>query len=35
MGDADLVGIVDITDVCSALLEADIPGPPADTAQPE
>ena len=35
LGDAGLVGIVDITDVCSALLEADIPGPPADTAQPE
>jgi CBS domain-containing protein len=35
MGDADLVGIVDITDVCRALLEADVPGPPADTAQPE
>jgi CBS domain-containing protein len=36
MGDADLVGIVDITDVCRALLEADPPGPPADTAaQPE
>jgi CBS domain-containing protein len=35
MGDAGLVGIVDITDVCRALLEADVPGPPADTAQPE
>ena len=35
MGDAGLVGIVDIPDVCRALLEADIPGPPADTAQPE
>ena len=35
MGDAGLVGIVDITDVCSALLEADITGPSADTAQPE
>ena len=35
MGDADLVGIVDITDVCRALLEADPPEPPADTAQPE
>jgi len=34
MGDG-LVGIVDITDVCRALLEADIPGPPADTAQQE
>ena len=35
MGDADLVGIVDITDVCRALLEADVSGPPADTAQPK
>ena len=35
MGDAGLVGIVDITDVCSALLEANITGPPAGTAQPE
>jgi CBS domain-containing protein len=35
MGDTGLVGIVDITDVCRALLEADVPGPPADTAQPE
>ena len=35
MGDAGLVGIVDITDVCRALLEADVPGPPADTPQPE
>jgi CBS domain-containing protein len=35
MGDAGLVGIVDITDVCRALLEADVSGPPADTAQPE
>ena len=35
MGDAGLVGIVDITDVCRALLEADIPGPPANTGQPE
>ena len=34
-GDAGLVGIVDITDVCRALLQADISGPPADTAQPE
>jgi len=34
MGDG-LVGIVDITDVCRALLEADIPGPPADIAQQE
>jgi CBS domain-containing protein len=35
MGDVGLVGIVDITDVCSALLEADITGAPGDTAQPE
>ena len=33
MGDAGLAGIVDITDVCRALLEADVSGPPADTAQ--
>ena len=35
MGDAGLVGIVDITDVCRALLEADVSRSPADTAQPE
>jgi CBS domain-containing protein len=35
MGDAGLVGIVDITDVCLALLEADIPRSSADTVQPE
>src|SRR5712691_11144420 len=35
MGDAGLVGIVDITDVCRALLEADVYGPPVNTAQPE
>lgn len=35
IGDAGLVGIVDISDVCRALLEADVSGPPADTAQPE
>ena len=35
IGDSGLVGIVDITDVCRALLEADVSGPPADTAQPE
>lgn len=29
VGDADLVGIVDITDVCRVLLEADISGPSA------
>lgn len=35
MGDAGLVGIVDITDVCRGLLEADVSRPHADTAQPE
>jgi len=35
MGDAGLVGIVDIIDVCRALLEADVARSPADTAQPE
>jgi hypothetical protein len=35
MGDAGLVGIVDITDVCRALLEADVSGSSADTSQPE
>jgi len=35
MGDVGLVGIVDITDICRALLEADVSGPPADTAQAE
>jgi CBS domain-containing protein len=29
VGDAGLVGIVDITDVCRVLLEADVSGPPA------
>ena len=29
IGDAGLVGIVDITDVCRVLLEADLSGPPA------
>ena len=28
IGDTGLVGIVDITDVCRALLEADVSGPP-------
>jgi CBS domain-containing protein len=28
MGETGLVGIVDITDVCRALLEADVSGPP-------
>ena len=31
-GDAGLVGIVDITDVCLALLEPDVPQPPTGTA---
>jgi CBS domain-containing protein len=35
VGDAGLVGIVDITDVCLALLASDVSGPPADMAQPE
>ena len=35
MGDAGLAGIVDITDICRALLEADVSGPPADTAPAE
>jgi CBS domain-containing protein len=35
MGDAGLVGIVDITDICLALLEADVPRSPAETVQPE
>jgi CBS domain-containing protein len=34
MGDAGLAGIVDITDVCRALLEPDLSRPPAGTAQP-
>jgi hypothetical protein len=34
-GDAGLAGIADITGVCRALLQADVPGPPADTAQAE
>jgi CBS domain-containing protein len=34
-GDAGLAGIVDITDVCRVLLQADVSEPPADTAQPE
>jgi CBS domain-containing protein len=29
VGEAGLVGIVDITDVCRVLLEADVSGPPA------
>ena len=35
VGDAGLAGIVDITDVCRALLEADVSPLPADVAQPE
>ena len=35
IGDAGLVGIVDITDVCRALLDADESGPPVNTAQPD
>jgi CBS domain-containing protein len=35
MGDAGLAGIVDITDVCRALLAAGVSGPPAGTAQAE
>ena len=35
VGDAGLVGIVDITDVCLALLASDVSGPPAGMAQPE
>jgi CBS domain-containing protein len=34
VGDAGLVGIVDITDVCLALLDPDVSGPPADISQP-
>jgi CBS domain-containing protein len=34
VGDAGLVGIVDITDVCLALLDPDVFGPPADMSQP-
>jgi CBS domain-containing protein len=33
--DAGLVGIVDITDVCRALVDRDVSGPPAGMAQPE
>jgi CBS domain-containing protein len=35
VGDAGLAGIVDITDVCRALLDPDVSQPPAGTAQPE
>jgi CBS domain-containing protein len=34
VGDAGLAGIVDITDVCRALLDPDVSRPPAGTAQP-
>jgi CBS domain-containing protein len=34
VGDAGLVGIVDITDVCLALLDPDVSQPPAGMAQP-
>jgi CBS domain-containing protein len=35
VGDAGLIGIVDITDVCRALLESDISQPPAGPARPD
>ena len=35
VGDAGLVGIVDITDVCRALLDPDVSWPPVGPAQPE
>ena len=35
VGDEGLVGIVDITDVCRALLEPGVSPPPAGMAQPE
>jgi hypothetical protein len=35
IGDAGLVGIVDITDICTALLEANVSRPPVNTARPE
>ena len=35
IGDVGLVGIVDITDVCRALLEADVSGPPAAEEAPD
>jgi CBS domain-containing protein len=35
VSDAGLVGIVDITDVCRALLEYDVSQPPTGTAEPE
>jgi len=33
--DTGLVGIVDITDVCRALVDRDVSGPPAGMAQPD
>jgi CBS domain-containing protein len=35
VGDTGLAGIVDITDVCRALLETDVSPLPAGMAQPE
>jgi CBS domain-containing protein len=35
VGDEGLVGIVDITDVCRALLEPGVSPPPVGMAQPE
>jgi CBS domain-containing protein len=35
VGDEGLAGIVDITDVCRALLDPDVSRPPAGMAQPE
>ena len=35
VGDAGLVGIVDITDVCRALLDFDVSLPPSGMAQPD
>jgi CBS domain-containing protein len=35
VGDAGLVGIVDITDVCRALLDFDVSLPPSGLAQPD
>jgi CBS domain-containing protein len=35
IGDAGLVGIVDITDVCRALLDFDLSLPPSGMAQPD
>ena len=34
VGDTGLVGIVDITDVCLALLDPDVSGPPSDMSLP-